>query len=924
MPKGTGVKVSYYHHSKDAPVGNPQTLFLSTKLNRPAQEGKSIPRPRLVSYLDAGPRKRVTLISAPAGFGKTTLAAQWLNQTRRLSAWLSLDSNDNDLERFLMYAIVAIRTVVPGFGSGIEPSLSSTHLPPLDYLADAIVSELVALKDPLVLVLDDYHTISSTAVQKILGRMVEYLPDTLSLVILTRMDPPWTLGRWRSRQWLKELRVDAIAFTEEETRTFFQEYALTAGSVQMIHKRTEGWITALQLVSLSLVDTEDPEQFVKRFSDSNRMIIDYLMDEVISPLPSNVLDFLAVTATLDRFCAPLCNALLADGPDRQDSRQLISLLERENLFLVSLDSERCWYRYHHLFQNLLLHHLKKNLSQERQTWLHLRAGKWFAKQGLIEEALQHFLAIGEVDAAAKLVEENLHATIDEDLSRKVLGRWLKMFPKPEQEQRPALLVAKAWERSVYWDFPVVDTLADRAEALLQKTPAGVSAASRKCLRTDVDVLRSCCLFWQGDIAGSLRHSRRALQGMSITHNHAYTTVKIYSAAAYACSGRREEALQQLGQCFAEDALKGGRNAADILVSYGVMLLSAGDLDAVCRTAEQMLTLHEKSPLPDYYYGYAYYFLAIVAYERNALDIAADYFGHVREMRYRVNTRLYLEILIGMALVAEVKSDGVKVRQYLSEARIFAVETQNANSFLALNAFEIRQALLSGTVPPALPAQVPLYERNMFWLENLALLRAEYLIRYGSSDGRTALKAIENGLKEAQKYDIKPRLIQFQALKALAFYRFGNPDEALHLLEKTLRMAEPQGLVRTFLDRGAHMAALMKLLLKKNPRYSYLRGLLAAFDHEQSQSGHTVARHDDASVKGVTDCAAPLCQLSNREIDVMILLEERLSSKEIAERLFVSPETVRKHIFNIFGKLQVHDRRQAVLAAKKLNLLSPKK
>ena len=897
--------------------------LLATKLNRPAPDDKNILRPRLISFLDAGTAKRITVISAPAGFGKTTLVAQWLYRCGMASAWLSLDASDNDPERFLRYIIAAIRIVDPGFGSGIEPLLAPASLPPPDYLADAMLSAMTALREPVVLVLDDYHAISSSAVHQIVSRMVEYLPVNMRLVVMTRRDPPWKLGRWRGQQWLRELKNAAIAFTEEETCSFLQGYGLTEDSIRIIHKRTEGWITALQLVSLSLKDADDPVQFVKRFSDSDRMIIDYLMEEVIAPLPSRVLDFLAVTALLDRFCNSLCNALLSEESDRWDSRQLIALMEQENLFLVPLDNERCWYRHHHLFRNLLRHHLKENLDTERQATLHVRAGMWFAGHGLIEEGLWHFLLAGDVNAAAALVGENLHAAIDEDRSRKVLGRWLNMFPAHELERHPSLMMAKAYERMAYWDFPAVTTFADRADALLQKPSAAASKDSRNRLRPDIDVLRCFCLSWLGDAEGGLRHALRALKGIPVSHNYAYTLVKTYAAAACASTGRLADALEQLDQYFAQDFSRGGRNAADILISRCVNLVSAGELDAVCQTAERMLTLEETNPACGYYNGYARYFLALVAYERNRLDIAAGYLSHIREMRYQVNTRLYFESLVGMALVAQAQGDQIKAGQYLSEARAFAVETQNANSFVVLNAFEIQRSLCLGSVPQGMPMQVPVYERYMVWLENLPLLNTEYLVHCRlPGNGRSALRMIEDAKQDAKKHHINYRVIQLQALQAMVLHRLGNSGDARQLLEKTLRMAQPHGMVRSFLNRGLPMADLMKSLSRINSQDAYLKSLLAAFDREPLKDG-SLLRDSEASpvppevmnLPGASEKA-----LSNRETDVMILLEERLSSKEIAQRLFISPETVRKHISNIFRKLQAHNRRQAVSSAKKLNLL----
>jgi LuxR family maltose regulon positive regulatory protein len=308
-----------------------EQIVIQTKLNRPAMVANSVERPRLISRLDEALKGRVTLISAPAGYGKTTLVLQWLDQRRMPAAWFAVDETDSDPDRFLSYVVAAVRTVVPEFGSDIERLLSAPQLPPPVYLADAVVNALAALEQPLLIVLDDYHRFTSKTVHEIMTRVLQYLPQKLHVLLLTRRDPPLPLGLWRSRQWLAELRAADLRFTRQETQAFFEKRLrkrLSDQTVDLLDGRTEGWVVALQLVQLSLSPSEDPGQLVRRFSDRDRSITDYLMDEVLSRQPAEVIDFLAITAILERFCVPLCDYLLPEHKDAPDTRGIISRIEK--------------------------------------------------------------------------------------------------------------------------------------------------------------------------------------------------------------------------------------------------------------------------------------------------------------------------------------------------------------------------------------------------------------------------------------------------------------------------------------------------------------------------------------------------------------------------------------------------------------------
>ena len=895
-----------------------------TKLNRPDIDRRWIVRPRLLSALDDALSSKLTLISAPAGYGKTTLAAQWLDHIPHPSAWLSLDEHDSDPDRFLRYVVASIRKIFPQFGSQIEQLLFSPTLPPPRYLADMLISDLDALNETLILALDDFHTIASEPVQKMTTRLVQYLPERHHLVIATRMDPPLPLAKWRLRKWLAEFRGVDLRFFPEEAKAYFASPVkgqLSNDSIERIIARTEGWIAGLQLARLSVAVADNPDAFARSFSGSDRMVAKFLMDEVISRQSDEIKHFFAVTFMLERFCAPLCNHLLGKKSGIPDSRRLIALLQKENLFLVPLDSEGIWYRYHHLFQALLVSRMKTDLSQSRQNQIHHSAGEWFADRGQIEDALRHLITAGDLDAAAELVEQNMHAAIDHDPSRRILGRWLEMFPKGAEKQRPALLVAEYYLKMIHWDFISMKLLLDQAEVLLGDSAFPIKETRRLKLLGDIDLQRMYFFYWRGDAEAALRYARRSLSVIPKEHSYAHTLAIFYKALAQNLNGQRDEALQLLAQALAEDCAEGSRNAGVLLVAQTGIRYYAGDMNATEETAKRILSVHETVPTPVYWYAYAHYFLACSAYEHNLLDTAAEHFGQIEQMRYSISTRLYQEALIGLALVAWAKGETGRAKEYAVAASSFAIEMSDPYSMHISNSFQTRMTIFSGNVRDD-PAETPPHEvdSNKVWLEIPSLTRAEYQVYQSTTaECEDALRSVEEGLKQAKQHHNTRQVIQFLAVKAAALKCAGRLNEALETLEKVLHVAEPLGFVRTFLDRGPLMAELLQALSAKRPENLYARSLLESFG-EKIPTKHTDANAAEYPSRTESAHEALLSSgLSRRELDVLRLLSKRLTNREIAEMLFVSPLTVKTHTANIYRKLNVNNRRQAVARAEQLGI-----
>jgi len=898
--------------------------IVPTKLNLPAVDSRWLVRPRLLSALDDALDRRLTLISAPAGYGKTTLATQWLDHIPHPSAWLSLDEQDDDLDRFLKYVIASIRKIFPRFGFQIEPLLSSPTLPPLEYLADALISDLAKPLKPWVLVFDDFQFIRSDQVQAMLNRLVQYLPNRLHLVITTRTDPKLPLAKWRGKEWLTEIRADNLRFHPEEARDYLGttfKGQLSEDAIGRINALVEGWVTGLQMARLSLADKDDPEAFARRFVGIDRIVLEYLMDEVCSGQTDETKYFFAVTSLLERFCAPLCDHILNNETGIRESRRQIASLEKRNLFIIPLDGEGVWYRYHHLFHALLNSRLKTTLPPNRQAEIHHRAGEWFAAHGFTEDGLRHLIAAGDLDAAADLIAGKMHTAIDQDLSRRTMSRWLNMFPEGSKKRRPGLLVADAFQKMFRWDWKGAMSLLDRAEHQLKNAAGPIPAPGTQHLLGDIATLRSSIYFWRGDTKNALLHGRRGLKFVPRAHRYAHTLAIVYTAGAEALCGQNDDALYLLSKALTDDCSEGSPNAGQLLVAKTMILSYASDWDAVKESAESVLSVHKTAPQADNWLGYAHFFLGSAAYERNLLNDAMNHFDRIKQIRYLVTTRLYHDALVGLALTAWAKADTDKAREYADEAYAFAIETGDPLSMQMSNLVQARLTMFSGSGPKDAIPHAPVADSTWVWLLYPSVTHAENQIHKGGHDAYGAgLESIDDGLRWARRHNNSRLEFQYLAVKAVALRCADRRDQALEMLEKTLRRAEPHGLVRSFVDRGPMMAELLADLAKKRPEDAYLKVLSDAFEPPSAPCPTAKA----ASVPfrtGPPTKASFSSGLTNREQDILILLSRRLSNKEIAQRLSISPITVKTHTISIYRKLNVHNRRQAVIQAIQLGLLN---
>jgi ATP/maltotriose-dependent transcriptional regulator MalT len=889
-------------------VRHPDRVLIRTKFTAPPNRREFVERTRLLERLDTFGDQRVILVSAPPGFGKTTLATQWLARQPNPAAWLALEKSDSDPERFVRYLVAAIEDSTPNLLPKSVALLAARMQPPFEHQCEVLVSELAAAMTHLILVLEDYHTVESNQIHGLVERLVHTMSPSVHLLVLSRVDPPWPLGHWRAQGWLAEVRARDLRFSLEEARRFFageRGAVLSSSTIEKLHARAEGWIAALRLVQISLRDSPRPEEQARSLSDTDNLVASYLVSEVLAAQPPEIRSFLTVTAPLSRFSVPLCDHLLAvvGGASEPPARETLARVLHLNLFLDPLDAEGEWYRYHHLFQNLLLHHLPDLRRPERRAEIDRTAAEWLAREGFVEEALGHLINAGEIDAAADLLGANVRTVLDADMTRQVLQRWLSLFPAGAERGRLPLLVAHTYLRMARWDLRGMGELIDEASRLLCTSAPRSPARATVRFEADIDALAAFMHYWSGNPVAALQAGSRALRALPPRRGGiARWLATRYKAGGLAVAGRKREALALLERAI-EDASATGERAIDgLLLTQAVVHWYAAELDAVDLAAHRMLALHDATPIEPYHLGHAHHMLGLVAYAQNRLAVAASEFEQVAAMRYQVNTRTYQDALIGLCLVARATGDAARVASYAADVRTSALQAGDPVSLRIADWFDARLTFDAGDgrLPVFTP---PATDDSMsFWIEVPSVTYAEALLRHPSPAGRElALSVIERSLARVDERHNVFQSIVFSLLRAQALADRGDEAAALDVLAATVRRAEPSGLVRPFLDRGPQLKRLLEALATREGRDGYLGSLLAA-----SEGGPTAGALDQEAAS-----LAPGISLSNRELDVLELLMQRLSNKEIAERLKVSSETVKKHTRNLYQKLDVHGRREAV-------------
>ncbi len=914
----------------DSPAPAP---LLETKFYVPRSRPGLVPRPRLTERLDRGTALKLTLVSAPAGFGKTTVLTEWLAAgtaapaDERLVAWLSLDRGDNDPASFWAYVIAALRTVAAGVGESALALLQAPQPPPIETLLAVLLNDLGTIAADIVLVLDDYHVIDARDVQDGMAFLLDHLPPGLHVVIASRADPAFPLARWRARGELVEIRVAELRFTPDEAAAYLNEMMglqLTARDVAALEGRTEGWIAALQLAALSMQGRDDVAGFIAGFAGDDRYVVDYLAEEVLQRQPDRVQAFLLQTSILGRLSGPLCDAVTGQS----GGKAMLEALDRGNLFLVPLDDRRRWYRYHHLFADVLQARLLDEQPGQVPD-LHRRASAWFQRSGEPAEAISHALAAGDFERTADLVELAIPAMRRTRQETTVRG-WLELLPDEVIRVRPVLSVAFAGALLARGELEGVEGRLRDADRWLDGAAGirqGPQAPSAEMVVVDdeefrrlpamIELYHAALALARGDVPGTVRHARRTLDLAPADDHLCRASAAGFMGLASWASGDLEAGHSAYAECMA-----GLRRAGYIADIFGCAIALAdirrtqGRLGEAMRTYEQALQRASEQGgavlrgTADMYVG-----MSEVHRERDDLPAATQHLLRSQELgehnglpqnRYRWR--------VAMARIRQAEGDLGGALDLINEAeRLYMGDFfPNVRPVPALRA---RVRVAQGEWGEALGwarEQGLSVDDDLSYLrefEHITLARA-LLARYRDERAERSIheaaRLLERLLPAAEEGGRTGRVIEVLVLRALAYQTQGAVPAALACLERAVTLAEPEGYVRIFADEGPPMASLLRALAKQGTAGNYVRRLLAAV----GETGH------DSPVK-----QALIEPLSERELDVLRLLGSELDGPAIARELMVSLNTMRTHTKSIYTKLAVTNRRAAVRRAAELDLLS---
>ena len=948
--------------------------ILMTKLYIPPPPPKVVVRTRLIERLDEGLSQgsKLSLISAPAGFGKTTLVSEWVYDLRFMTgdlrlhvanatkivnqkseiqnrvAWLSLDEGDSDPTRFLTYLVAALQTIAPRLGEGaLEVLQASQSQPSTGPILTALLNEIITLPEGFILVLDDYHVIDSRAVDEALTFLVEHLPPQMHLVITTREDPALAIPRLRARRQLTELRAADLRFTPSEAAEFLNqvmELNLSAEEIAALEARTEGWIAGLQLAALSMRGHQDIAGFIQAFAGDNRYIVDYLMEEVLQRQPESVRSFLLQTSILERLSGPLCDAVTG----QEDSSARLEALQRGNFFLIPLDDKRHWYRYHHLFADVLRMHLIAE-QPELVPALHRRASEWYEQNGSTPDAIRHALAGWDFERAAGLIELTAPAMHRNRQEATVLG-WIRALPEELFRPRPVLSILYVGAVMSNGEIEGVEPRLRDAERWLEvitdkgERPADMVVVNEEEFRRlpgSIAMYRAGIALALGNLPDAMTYARRVFDLVPEEDHRTRGAAAALLGLAFWTGGDLEEAHRSFAEGMAQlqragnisDAVGGVLALADIRITQG-------RLHDAMRTYERALQLARENGTPalrgtaDMYVG-----MSELEREHNDLQAATQLLLRSQEQGEHTGFPQHpYRWRVAMARLREAQGDLDGALALLDEAEPLYVSDFFPH-VRPIKALQARVWVAQGKLGEALDwareqglsTETELSYLREFEHVTLARIRlAQSKSEHAESLLDEAIGLLERLLKAAEEGGRMGRAIEILVLQALAYQARGDLPAALSSLERALTLAEPEGYVRIFLDEGEPIRLLiedLRLRIERQSRdhhlISYADHLLDAFSHSSMvpQSAIPPIENQKSKIENQKSKVENLVEpLSQRELDVLRLFRTELSGPEIARELVIGLSTVRTHTKSIYGKLGVNSRRAAVRRAEELGLI----
>ena len=927
--------------------------LVQTKLFIPPVRPRLVPRLRMIQKLNAGLDGKLTLICAPAGFGKTTLISDWLQQTDLPVAWLSLDPDDNDPTRFFQYVIAALQTIDPTLGQSMQEMLQSLQSPSLESLLPTLINDIAACSTKLVLVLDDYHVIKTQSIHDALAFLLDHLPPQMHIFVTSRADPPLPLPRLRARGQMTEVRAEELRFTPLEATTFLNEVAglnLSQENVTALGERTEGWAAGLQLAALSMQGAPDVAAFIAAFTGDDDYIVDYLLEEVLDQQPEKTRAFLLRTSILDRMTDALCDAVT--GGD--DGQTMLETLKQANLFVVSLDHKRQWYRYHHLFADLLRTRLRQEMT-DQVPLIYQQASAWCEAAELVEEAVHYALMAADFALAAALIARHAEA-ISWQGNYKMTLSWLDALPEEMVRAHPRLSLTRAWLLFGFFNdsAAAIEPWLQNVEVLLSVKGAAstekrfeidtrfeIDAVEAQKILTNVDIIRANLARRRGDAVQAIALGQQALE-------HAPADLKTRAeilyllAASYESLGNMGAASRTYAESIALNRTAGNAYLTLFLTTGLIEVLWVqGQLHRVQALFQELTQCQELRQGPAA--GMAYICIGEIRREWNDLDGAATDLQTGIDLCRPFETWAVVKLkgIISLAWIKQAQGDTEGVLALFQEMEALAVGEQMPYPTARIAAAQAQLWLAMGNVPAATywakSNGLRVDDELSYLVERDYLVFARLLMAQSKPD--EALVLLERLLQEAEDGARGARVIEIKILQALAYQAQGERLQAVATLEEAIALAEAEGFVRVFIDEGAAMVKLLnhaasqgiapiyiaKLLAASNIDASNIDGLKGAVPLPQAGEEKPTAPLAPTSAADIPATTAPgttvLTEpLTQRELQTLRFLATELSPTEIASEMVVSVSTVRSYTKYIYSKLDVHSRVEAIHRATQLGLL----
>lgn len=926
-------------------TSHPTSKLLRTKLLMPRLPEKVIRRPRLANELEAGLLRKLTVVAAPAGFGKTTALGQWLVESEVDVGWVSLDERDNDPTRFWAYAVTAVQTVRPQAGATALSMLQAPHPPPLETIMTAFLNDLVAVPSDFVLVFDDYHVIQHPEIHDGVAFVLDNLPPAAHLAIVSRTAPPLPLPLWRARRQLVELDADDLRFTGDEAADFLNrvmELNLSVEQIASLEAATEGWVAGLQLAALSMEGKEDLASFVQAFSGSHRYVFDYLAQEILDRQPEPIQRFLIETAILERLNGPLCGAVVAEKDAASPGAQaVLERLEATKLFIVPLDDERSWYRYHNLFAEFLRARLDQSAEPLEIAALHRRAADWYAAHDVVESALHHYLAAEDYEVVAGLLLRHQ----EDFFARSMLVSltlWIEALPDKVLEHRLRLMTIYAWATLATGNMEKTERTLKRLEAALGATtedllrnPASLPPEQRNPL-LEVAIIRTATGMAFFDLNKVQRIAERLLpylraEDLRCLHNttsQLRPVLLLNLALAYEFSGNITNAVPAFAEALETGLRQGNMHIVPLALGHlGKLQATRGRLhEALKMYRDALQRAEEMGPVPSPLAGNAYAGLGLLFYEWNDLEKAEETLRRAIALGKPWNSwESLVPAYMGLARVHRVSRRWDAAARMLDELEALCRQAQME---MLLPAVELARVELKADRGDLAGVRVWAAEQDLSAAheptpieEGEALTRVRVMLAL--EDYSQATRLLQRWLPSMEAGGRWGRVLEALVLEALALEGQGKHEDALTALERAVSLAQGEDYVRVFVDEGPMMHVLLLRLERERGPTPYAARLLVAFEAEPQAADEvrpwaaqatTPERPPHVEVQ-------PLIEpLTDRELDVLRELARGLTNREIAEQLTVSLNTIKTHTRNIYAKLEVRNRTEAVMCAQALGLL----